>query len=211
MKEILLIVPSYQRQNKIEACIRAWRDTTSGHSDFLLVLEEDDPYPEFNDVVVMKGTYGSVGAAMNAAVKKYPDYKIYGHINDDHHLKTKGWEDRVIQVLSGGGYTYGNDLLQGERLATQVFISGDIVRKLGYMGLPALDHLYIDDYWMVMGRAINKLYYMDDVIIEHIHPGAGKAQMDAQYERVNSKYSESHRIFADWKTNKLQEEVKKLI
>lgn len=214
MKDILVIVPSYKRQHKIEACIQAWRDTTSGKSDLLLVLEEHDaPYPQFEDVLVMQGGYGSVGKAMNAAVKEYPNYKIYGHINDDHHFKTKGWEERVLHELECGGYAYGNDLLQGKTLATQVFISGDIVQKLGYMGLPALDHLYIDDYWMAIGKALGKLYYMDDVIIEHIHPGAGKAEMDDAYARVNSNesYSTSKDIFTTWRDTQLQEEVKKLI
>lgn len=97
MKDILIIVPTFHRQQKIESCIRAWRNTTTGNSDFLLVLEEKDaPYPHFDDIKTMTGNYGCVGKAMNEAFLAHPGYKFYAHINDDHHLRTKGWEEKVM-------------------------------------------------------------------------------------------------------------------
>jgi hypothetical protein len=211
MKEILLIVPSFQRQKKIAACVQAWRDTTSGRSDFLLVLEDkDEPYPDLG-VKVMSGDFGSVGKAMNAAVKKFPEYKFYAHINDDHHFRTKEWEDKFIEVLKDGGFAYGNDLLHGGRLSSSIIISGDIVRKLGYMAVPELDHLYVDNCWMDLGRGINKLFYLEDVVVEHMHPGARKAEMDAQYKRVNTNYEKFNEIYRNWKVTKLTGEVQKCL
>jgi hypothetical protein len=210
LSRILVVCPSYKRQTKIAECIQAWKDTTSGKSRFLLVLESGDTYPAISGIQVLVGQYGSVGKAMNAAVKSYPDYDFYCHINDDHHFKTPGWEEMFIDVLKDGGYAYGNDLLQKEKLATQVCISGDIVRKLGYMAHPTLDHLYVDDYWMEIGRSIGKLHYLPDLIIEHVHPGAGKAVMDAEYQRVNTGYDEARKKFDYWKDALKGEEVAKL-
>lgn len=212
MKDILIIVPSYQRQHKIMDCIKAWRETTSGKSDFLLVLEsKDSPYPSVDDILVKVGDYGCVGKAMNEAVKSYPNYKFYAHINDDHHFKTKGWEEKVIEVLKDGGFAYGNDLLQGEKLASAVIISADIIKKLGYMAVPELTHLYLDNCWMDLGRKINKLFYLSDVIIEHVHPATGKVQMDERYTAVNSNYEKYQEIYRNWKNTKLDQEAKKCL
>lgn len=212
MKDILIIVPSFKRQKKIMECINAWRETTSGKSDFLLVLEsKDDGYPTASDIMVKVGDYGCVGKAMNEAFKAYPNYKFYAHINDDHHFRTKGWEEMVMEALKNGGFAYGNDLLQGEKLASAVIISGDIVRKLGYMAVPELTHLYLDDCWMDLGRKINKLFYLPEVVIEHMHPGAGKATMDEEYTRVNSDYGKHLAIYNDWKATKLNSEAAKCL
>lgn len=209
MKEILIIVPSYQRQNKILGFYEAWKKTTSNRSEVVLVLEEkDEEYPKINGVKIMKGNYGNIVISTNEAFYKYPDYKIYGFLNDDHILRTKGWEDVIIKTLENGGYAYGNDLLQKEKLATAVFISGDIVRKLGYICTPRLTHLYIDRTWNDIGNAIGKLYYLENIIIEHMHFTAGKSDKDEQYKRVNSDYGKWVKIYDDWK--KTMPEVVKL-
>lgn len=212
MRDILVIVPSFKRSHKIKECIDHWQQTTSGKSDFLLVLEEGDSsnYPDFDGVMKMVGSFGCVGKAMNKAVEAYPDYKVYVHINDDHHFKTPGWEEKFIDVLKDGGYAYGNDLLQGSKLATSVAASGDTVRKLGYLAVPELDHLYVDDAWMDLGRGMGKLFYLEEVLIEHVHPATGKVPMDAEYARVNSNYQIHMERYQQWKNSKLAGELEKL-
>jgi hypothetical protein len=67
-----------------------------------------------------------------------------------------------------------------------VVISSVIIRALGYMVPPGLEHLYLDDFWKRLGQDLGHLEYLPDVIIEHCHPNAGKATWDDGYERVNS-------------------------
>ncbi len=211
MKEIAIIVPSFRRQHKIEECVQAWKDTTSGRSDFILVLEEkDEPYPEIDGITVIKGDYGSLSKAWNEGFKAFPDYQYYTFINDDHLIRTKGWEEKVISALKNGGVAYGNDLIQGQRLATAATFSGDIIRKLGVVSLPELEHLYIDNYWMEIGRGIGKLFYLPDLIIEHMHPAAGKAPMDAEYQKSNSNYDKEHKIFNHWLEHQKQVDIERL-
>jgi hypothetical protein len=65
-------------------------------------------------------------------------------------------------------------------------MTADIVSALGYMVPPELVHLYLDNVWMDWGRGMGALTYLDDVVIEHMHPAAGKAVNDVGYLEANS-------------------------
>ena len=81
---------------------------------------------------------------------------------------------------------YGNDLLQGENLPTQVAMTSDIVRALGYMCPPTLTHLFVDNFWLSLGRTADCIRYLPDVVVEHMHPAAGKAEWTPGHMRVNT-------------------------
>lgn len=108
-------------------------------------------------------------------------------MGDDHRPRTPGWDDRFRICMSAGpGIVYGNDLLQGEIMATAVAMTSDIVTTLGYMAPPALIHLCLDLVWMDWGRGTGRITYLGDVILEHMHPANGKADIDAGYIECNS-------------------------
>ena len=41
--------------------------------------------------------------------------------------------------------------------------------------------MYVDDAWMAWGQAVG-IEFLEDVVIEHLHPTAGKSETDASYE-----------------------------
>jgi hypothetical protein len=61
-------------------------------------------------------------------------------------------------------------------------MTSDIPLALGYMTYPVLSHLYADNFWLDLGRAIERIKYLPEVLIEHMHPGAGKNIIDAGYD-----------------------------
>ena len=72
-------------------------------------------------------------------------------MGDDHRPRPAAmpWDARIRECLSGGpGIVYGNDLLQGEKMATAVAMTSDIVTTLGYMCPPAMVHLCVDLVWV---------------------------------------------------------------
>lgn len=108
-----------------------------------------------------------------------------GFMGDDHRVRTRGW-DRALTVAAGPlGIAYGDDLIQGVELPTAVVMGADIVRTLGQMVPPTLQHLFVDDYWKALGLGTNRLRYVPEVVIEHMHPSVGKAETDASYEVTN--------------------------
>jgi hypothetical protein len=108
-----------------------------------------------------------------------------GFMGDDHRVRTKGWDAQLAEAAGWWGIAYGDDLIQGAELPTSVVMSADIVRVLGHMVPPVLGHLFVDDYWKALGQGIGALTYVPDVVVEHMHPSAGKAELDASYERTN--------------------------
>jgi hypothetical protein len=64
-------------------------------------------------------------------------------------------------------------------------MSRDIVEALDGITFPGCIHLYFDNFVKQLGIDIGALYYMPNVIIEHLHPVAGKAEVDEGYARVN--------------------------
>jgi hypothetical protein len=62
----------------------------------------------------------------------------------------------------------------------------DLVNELRGMTFPGCIHLFFDNFVKQLGLDLEYLKYLPDVIIEHIHPAAGKVEMDEGYARVNA-------------------------
>src|SRR5678816_3733039 len=93
-------------------------------------------------------------------------------------------------------------------------MTSDIPRALGYMCPPEFDHLCVDVVWNDWGKTLDRIKYLDDVIIEHMHYLAGKSQMDSGYAQVNSGQMAAHdsAAYRDYHdSGKFQEDVDKLM
>jgi hypothetical protein len=131
-------------------------------------------------------------------------------MGDDHRPRHIGWDESYLEALrERPGMVYGNDLIQGAHLPTQIAMSASVVRALGHMAPPTLTHLYVDNYWLALGRAAGCITYLPDVVIEHMHPVAGKAAVDEGYSRVNAPemYERDSAAFADYLRDNLAREV----
>jgi glycosyltransferase involved in cell wall biosynthesis len=204
MKELLVIVPTRERPNKIVELIEAYADTTSGNSELLLCLDDDDSgnymIPNVDFVTVMIRPRMRLGPWLNYAVNNYEGpnpIKYVGFMGDDHRPRTQDWDSAVVEPLRNTlGIAYGNDLLQGEKLPTAVFMNKQITDTLGYFCPPEQVHLYLDDYWLALGHRLGSVNYLPDVVIEHEHFTTGKVEMDALYADVNSREMFDHDFVA---------------
>ena len=117
-----------------------------------------------------------------------------------------------IEQEGGLGIAYGNDLLQGDKLPTAAVLSANIIKVMGYIMPPELTHLRIDVAWRKLGVSIGKLFYMPEIIIEHLHPSANKAEWDEGYVRVNSEEMKLHdnKNYNTWVSDELPKIVKKI-
>ena len=192
------------------------------YTDIRFVVDADDPtLPDYSRLVgdyhVMVGPAPSnMVKALNWAACKLLDdvlgIEILGFVGDDHRFRSDDWDTIVRAALAEPGIAYGDDLFQRERLPTQAFVSADIVHALGWMALPGCRHLYVDDAWAHLGAAIGNLIYMPDVVIEHMHPLAGKADWDEGYRRVNdqSVYNSDWIVFDVWRTSQLAADAERV-
>ena len=205
----LVILPTRSRPENAERCINALKEH-SVMSDFIIAIDDDqaDLYPRLDGVTYEVNPRLRMNGTLNLVASKYADkYETIYFLGDDHLVQTPNWDEYLSSAIASKGYglAYGNDLLQGQRLATAVMMSTNIIKAVGYMAPPKLVHLYMDNYWMILGKELNSLWYFDKVIIEHLHPVAGKVGWDQQYMEANSNEvadgdrAELHRyILEDW-------------
>jgi hypothetical protein len=73
-------------------------------------------------------------------------------------------------------------------------------------------HMYLDDYWLALGSALQRITYLPDVVIEHVHPLAGKAKWDLGYTEVNGPavYEQDRARYVDWLDNEAIDAVARL-
>jgi hypothetical protein len=67
----------------------------------------------------------------------------------------------------------------------------------------------VDNYWLALGQAADCITYLPDVVVEHLHPVAGKAQWDEGYVRVNNSavYQADQEAFTAYLRDNLAREV----
>lgn len=185
-----MICPSRGRPAAAGELARAWHEVTA-RARLLIVADEDDPllpaYTGLGALVRVSGAGPGLGPVLNAAALQVADgADAVGFLGDDHRPRTPGWDELLMAALAVPGVAYGDDLFQRERLPTAVVISAEIIRGLGYMAPPGLTHMYLDNFWKQLGTDLGHLRYLPEVVIEHLHPVAGKARWDEGYARVNS-------------------------
>lgn len=237
MSGLTVIVPSRGRPHTVHELVDAFQQTCSrADTRIVFAVDADDPLQPMYSTQVIGAPQASVAVvhaqpatmvtALNAvalgllqqgvgldgiADPEPPD--AIGFMGDDHRPRTSGWDDAYLTALTGlPGIVYGNDLIQGPNLPTQCAISTPVVAALGHMAPPVLTHLYVDNYWRDLGRSAGCLTYLPEVIVEHMHPVAGKAEWDDGYHRVNARdmYRRDQRAYQLYMAGNLPEEVLKL-
>jgi hypothetical protein len=225
---MLVIVPSRGRPGNIRHLIDSWQ-ATDAHATLVVAVDNDDPtlesYQKIDEhttdqfqLVVgprlrMAGTLNAV--AMSRIMRAGTlDTDIIGFMGDDHRPRTTQWDATVEDVFRQWPHcvVYGNDLLQGMNLPTQVFMSAGIIKTLGYMVPPGFTHLFLDNTWKAWGQSMNRLVYLHDTVIEHMHPVAGKSAWDARYEEVNAgqMYADDEVAFKRYVAGSLHDDAEKL-
>lgn len=218
--DLIMFVPT--RGRPVNAARFATACATTCRASTLVVFGVDSDDPNLNDYqaagclveVVDPAGPGMVGA-LNQLVERYASQAdTLGFAGDDHCPRTVGWDQRLCDAIEGmdGGVAYGNDLIQGPNLATAVVMDARIPQTLGYMAPPTLQHLYVDNVWLDWGRGLGKLAYRHDVVIEHLHPLAGKAENDERYQLVNNgtMFGRDEEAYRTYLANGLEADLEKL-
>ncbi|MFI2663732.1 hypothetical protein [Micromonospora carbonacea] len=217
MADLLVIVPSRGRPESLPKVVKAWQATGAfDHAELMFAIDDDDPSRDAYlahqlpcvSIRVAPRWQPMVHKLNNAAVVRATGTSPLGGFcalafaGDDHLPRTPGWAGRYVDELRqlGTGIVYGDDGYQGERLPTQWAMTVDIVRALGRMVPAPVEHLYCDNSVLDLGRAAGCIRYLPDVLVEHMHPVAGKAVDDDQYRRVNSgdQYARDGRAYRRW-------------
>jgi hypothetical protein len=215
MRDLLVIVPTRGRPASMARLALAVRTTSRAATDLFFAVDDDDQLSA--QAVRALGAHGVSGPRnhlagwTNVIARNLArDYRALASLGDDHVPRTPGWDARLLEAiagLGGTGFAYGDDLLQHAALPTAVVVSSDIVAALGWMCEPSMRHYCIDNVWRDLGQGADCLAYLPDVIIEHVHPAAGKAKPDATHRESSARDREDFAAYAHWRTWRMDADI----
>lgn len=201
-EEMVVIVPTRGRPQSALRLIEAWRETAAS-AQLVFAIDDDDPTAEqYLEVVgsaqIVTAPRLRMGPTLNYWARIFAErcYAV-GFMGDDHVPRTEKWDALFMEELStrGAGIIYGNDLYAGDKIPTAVAMTSNIIRTLGFMCPPLQLHLFLDNFWKDLGNRLGCLVYRDDIVIEHLHPVAGKAATDGSYAESSATWAHDERMY----------------
>jgi hypothetical protein len=197
MDKLLIIVPSRNRPENAHRLLNQLIATAPSDASVSVVFAVDEndetrnDYPLGHTMLVEGGTM--VKALNEVAVPTSEYFEYLGFLGDDT-LPQGNWYYEVVEALESkkNSVVYANDGIYGEKLPTGVFLDVNIVRTLGWMAPPAQKHLYVDNFWKALGEALESLVYLENTVIEHLHPLGGTIPMDTTYNAAYTQERWNH-------------------
>lgn len=197
--KISILVPTRDRPQNVLRLIHSIFDTAILKDEIEVLFyvdEDDDTFPlkfeNSDQVYVIKGKRIWISLAWNLLyIKSRGEILMYA--GDDVIFETPGWDEKVKRAFESFpdsiGLVYGND---GGWYSGKLAINGFVHRRwaevLGYFAYPA--RLSALDLWIhECASFINRVVYLEDVIIRHVHyrQGAAHANFDKTYQEAYEK------------------------
>lgn len=195
---ISLLMPTRGRPALVDRLIKSVVTQTI-HLDqveIILYVDEDDTgshHLDSQDVRVVR----IVGPAMsmggyNSACLEQARGDIIILANDDMIIRTPGWDTKIFETVAKFPdkiyLAYGNDLFKKGNLCTFPILSRRTCELLvepypkEYQGA-FIDYHLFDIFKRLQHAGFDRIYYMDEVVFEHLHYRTGKAPFDETYAK----------------------------
>jgi hypothetical protein len=200
------LLPSRGRPHLVQRLFNVGDFKTPG----ALILDDDDhqeydiELPNGWSVIVYPRMY--LSAKLNAAVAFWQEEPWYGILNDDHLPKTEGWDLKLVEALKEQKLVWPRDNY-ADRISTPVF-DGDLVRTLGWITPPELNHFYIDDAHELIAEVLG-CRRLEDVTVSHEHVNKGRMKPDKTY-RERPEPNRDRTAFQKWCREKWPEIRKRI-
>jgi hypothetical protein len=162
----------------------------SGPVEVLVYADDDDPsdYEAKGCFRTVRGPRITLSDCWNR-LADVAQGDILGMGADDIRFRTPAWDLRIRDMFDVFPdricFVHGRDGIHDEKLGTHGFISRRWFETLGYFTWPAFPADYADTWLHELAGRIGRRVYVPDLLIEHLHPIAGKAEWDqTHFERL---------------------------
>lgn len=168
---ITLFCPSRGRPKEAAALRESFIATKATDAELVFCVDSDDrtrsEYPMVAPaaVQVFAPTGDPTGPLNQAALAS--SAPIIGFIGDDSRFETPGWDVRVERALEKPGLCWPMDGTAKNPWPSTIFVSRDIVRRLGWLSLPALRRGFFDVVWVELAKQTGTARMLGDVMVRH--------------------------------------------
>lgn len=217
--KIAIAVPTRGRPHNLERLAKALKETCTTEYQLFARIDNDDEveYKELDNVTYLVGPRIFYAKSVNeiAEVALKDGFTHIAILGDDVLPQTVGWDQKMIDALPELGVAYGSDGLEhlhGEDLPTHVVVPIEMYKRLGWIALPELRHLFCDNVWRELGKITNFIY-LPDVKLTHLHRWNKTAPDDKTYQEANDKIKrDSDRLaFETWRDGPGLKKARKLL
>lgn len=206
MTNFSILLPTRNRPSLVERLFESILRTAHDPSsiEIVLYMDTDDPLSHGIEVRGLKVTklIKPPSRSMGQIFKECYEASTGRYImlmNDDAVFRTKDWDLRVIEVFykfrDDIAFVYCNDLDQGAKVPTFPILSRRVceimggVCPTGYLNLHIESHI-IDIFKQLKKYGHDRIVYLSDVIIEHLHYSIGKCRIDETYAKKDPVYDD---------------------
>ena len=194
---ISLIVPTRNRPEQLRKLITSAYETASDpdNVEFCFYIDNDDTVSEevilsFNNknIKYMIGERYILASLWNDAFELATS-DIFWHGNDDIIFRTPGWDKAVLEAFE----TYDDKIVfvypasgnPNQKSGTHGFLHRNWVNTVEYFMPPFFSSDGCDGWINEVALVLNRIVFLPNVLIEHMHYTVGKAAMDTTYaERI---------------------------
>ena len=111
--------------------------------------------------------------------------------NDDLIYKTPNWDttlrDETEKFPDDIYVMWFNDLINADRHCAFPIVSKKWYNAVGYFAPGVFEFLYNDTWVFDIGKRVDRLHYIGDVITEHLHFTVGKSSYDKTYREARER------------------------
>lgn len=217
--KLAIAVPTRGRPHNLERLAKALKQTCTTEYQLFARIDNDDEveYKELDSVTYLVGPRIFYAKSVNeiAEVALRDGFTHIAILGDDVLPETIGWDKKMIDSLPELGVAYGSDGLEhlhGQDLPTHVVVPIEMYKRLGWIALPELRHLFCDNVWRELGK-LTKFIYLPDVKLTHLHRWNKAAPDDKTYQEANDKEKREldRMVFEKWRDGSGLKEARKAL
>ena len=215
MTDLVLLVPSRGRPEKIKRLIAACQRTCTRSTRLHFGFDDDDPGLAAS-ILAAGSSWVTTGPRMGLAgwtndlASRHPGVPYLGSIGDDMVPVTPGWDAALMRACGTTGMAYPRDNRRDD-IPEIIVMTSDIPAALGWVCLPALHHWYVDNVWSDLGRGAGCLTYCPDVLVEHKHPNVpGGDRPDMTYHDAARTYAADLAAYQRWRLTGMRADIERV-
>ena len=184
------LLPTRNRPKAVEALIAAMRATGEVPETAAMV---DGPMYQIewpsNWHIYESFGHLEMQRALNALLRHHPSEKTYGILTDQSRPITPEWASKLEAAAGDWNIAMCNTTKPrtnprtGLRRVTTICVGGDLVRRIGWIWLDRVCHLYGDDAWEDIGYALDCIKFVPEVVIQALLKRDGEVEIDANHHR----------------------------
>jgi len=195
--KISILIPTRNRPTNVRKVVHSIMTNAFDSSLVEVIFYVDYDDLSFPDEIISLNVKKIVGPRLWLSVLQNILYthasgEIVMYAADDVQFQTQNWDqmvrDKFREIDDRIGLVFGNDLgSYGASIALHGFLHRKWINTLGVWVAPGRGSLY--DLWVTeVARELGRLYYLEDLIVAHIHyrQGEAKALFDDTYKNVYS-------------------------